>query len=120
MKTLKDMLIEAKVWEDKIDDLEKKLDKVEDKADKAKEDADKAQDEADKAKKESKKSEESIKDEKSFKEYAEKKFKEVFGDKLDEKKMNDVIDGILNDCKEEIEKGEFGTAIGMLNKSFGA
>lgn len=120
MKTLKDMLIEAKVWEDKIDDLEKKVEKAEKKADDAQKQADDAQKQAEEADKESKKSEESIKDEKSFKEYAEKKFKEVFGDKLDEKKMNDVIDGILNDCKEEIEKGEFGTAIGMLNKSFGA
>ena len=38
--------------------------------------------------------EESIKSEKDFHDYAENKFKEVFGDKLDEDKMNKTIDGI--------------------------
>lgn len=119
MKHLKDMLTEAKVWEDKIDDLEKKVEKAEEKAEQAQKDAEKAEDKADDAEKEANKAEESIKDEKSFRDYAENKFKEVFGDDLDEKKMKDVVDGILNDCKDEVEKGEFGTAIGMLNKSFG-
>lgn len=62
---------------------------------------------------------ESIKDEKSFKEYAEKKFKVVFGDELDTEKMNKTIDGILSDNKEDVEKGEWGKLIGILNKSFG-
>ena len=61
---------------------------------------------------------ESIKDEKSFREYAEKKFKEVFGDELDEEQMNDTIDGILKDYKEDADKGDWGKLIGVLNKSF--
>lgn len=66
-----------------------------------------------------KEGEETITDEKSFREYAEKKFKEVFKDDLDEKKMKDTIDGLLNDNKELVEKGEWGELVGMLNKSFG-
>ena len=62
---------------------------------------------------------ESIKDEESFREYAEKKFKEVFGDELDEKQMNDTIDGILKDNKEDVDKGDWGKLVGVLNKSFG-
>ena len=60
-----------------------------------------------------------IKSEKEFKEYAEKKFKEVFGDELDKKEMNDTIEGILKDHKKEAEDGDWGTLIGILNKSFG-
>ena len=61
---------------------------------------------------------ESIKDENSFREYAEKKFKEVFGDELDEEQMKDTIDGILKDYKEDADKGDWGKLIGVLNKSF--
>lgn len=60
----------------------------------------------------------SIKDEKSFKEAAEAKFREVFGDDLDEDKMNETIDGILKDNKDLVDKGEWGQLIGILNKSF--
>ena len=63
--------------------------------------------------------EESITDEKSFREAARAKFEEVFGDELDEEKMNKTIDGLLDDNKELVEKGEWGELIGMLNKSFG-
>lgn len=63
---------------------------------------------------------ESIKDEKDFRDYAKNKFKVVFGDKLDEKKMKDTIDGLLKDNAELVEKGEWGELVGMLNKSFGA
>ena len=49
---------------------------------------------------------ESIKDEKSFREYAENKFKEVFGDDLDEEKMNDTIDGILSDNKDDVDNDD--------------
>ena len=59
-----------------------------------------------------------ISSEKEFREAAEKKFEEVFGDELDEKKMKDTIDGLLNDNKELVEKGEWAELIGMLNKSF--
>lgn len=62
--------------------------------------------------------EESIKDEESFREYAEKKFEEVFGDELDEDEMNDIIDGIIDDNQDAIEEGDWGKLIGLLNKSF--
>ena len=63
-------------------------------------------------------SEESVKDEKTFRDYAENKFKEVFGDELDKDKMKKVIDGILDKYKDEAEKGDWGTLVGALNKSF--
>lgn len=59
-----------------------------------------------------------VSSEKDFREYAEKKFKEVFGDELDEKEMNDTIDGLLNDNTELVDAGEWGELVGMLNKSF--
>ncbi len=62
--------------------------------------------------------EETITDEKTFRDYAENKFKEVFGDELDEDKMKETIDGILNDYKEDAEKGDWGKLVGVLNKSF--
>lgn len=64
--------------------------------------------------------EETIKDEKSFRDYAENKFKEVFGDKLDVDKMKKIIDGIIDDSKDEIDNGDWGTVVGKLNKSFGS
>lgn len=60
-----------------------------------------------------------IKSEKDFREYAENKFKETFGDKLDEDKMNKTIDGLLKDNKELVDANEWGELVGMLNKSFG-
>lgn len=59
-----------------------------------------------------------ITDEKSFRTAAEAKFKKVFGDDLDEKKMNDTIDGILKDNSNLVKDGKWGELIGMLNKSF--
>ena len=59
-----------------------------------------------------------IKSEKDFREYAENKFKEVFGDELDEQEMKDTIDGLLNDNKELVDDNEWGELVGMLNKSF--
>lgn len=64
--------------------------------------------------------EETIKDEKSFRDYAENKFKEVFGDKLDVDKMKKIIDGIIDDSKDEIDNGDWGVVVGKLNKSFGS
>lgn len=104
----------------KIKELEKKLDKVEKKADDAESKAKEAEAAADDAEKEASKSEETIKDEKSFRDYAKNKFEEVFGDKLDEKKMNKTIDGLLKDNKELVDAGNWGDLVGMLNKSFGA
>lgn len=65
-------------------------------------------------------SEETIKDEKTFRDYAENKFKEVFGDELDEDEMKETIDGILKDYKEDADKGDWGKLVGVLNKSFGS
>ena len=61
-----------------------------------------------------------IKSEKDFREYAENKFKEVFGDELDEDQMNETIEGLLQDNKELVDAGEWGELVGMLNKSFAA
>ena len=59
-----------------------------------------------------------IKSEKEFREYAKKKFEEVFGDELDEEKMNKTIEGILDDNKELVDNNEWGELIGILNKGF--
>lgn len=59
-----------------------------------------------------------IKDEKSFREAARAKFEEVFGDKLDEKKMNETVDGLLKDHADLVEKGDWAELIGILNQSF--
>ena len=64
--------------------------------------------------------EESIKSEKDFRDYAENKFKEVFADDLDEDQMKETIDGILNDNKELVDDGDWGSLVGILNKSFGS
>ena len=61
-----------------------------------------------------------VSSENDFREYAENKFKEVFGDELDEDEMNETIEGLLNDNKELVEKGEWGKLVGILNKSFAA
>ena len=62
--------------------------------------------------------EETIKSEKDFREAARAKFEEVFGDELDEDRMKKTIDGLLDENKDLVEKGEWGKLIGMLNKSF--
>ena len=59
-----------------------------------------------------------IESEKDFREAAKKKFEEAFGDELDEQKMNDTIDGLLNDNKELVDEGKWDELIGILNKSF--
>lgn len=59
-----------------------------------------------------------IKSEEDFRAAAKAKFEEAFGDDLDEDKMNETIDGILNDNKDLVEAGEWGKLIGILNKSF--
>lgn len=115
MKALKSYVFERlnEASDAKIAELEKKIDKVEDKADDANEKADDANDKASEA-------EETITDEKTFRDYAENKFKEVYGDELDEDKMKDIIDGILKDYKEDADNGDWGKLVGVLNKSFGA
>lgn len=65
------------------------------------------------------KGEPTITDEKSFREAARAKFEEVFGDELDEDQMKKTIDGLLDDNKDLVEKGEWAELIGMLNASFG-
>ena len=64
--------------------------------------------------------EETIKNEEDFRAACKAKFEKAFGDKLDDKKMNKTIDGMLADHKEEVEKGEWGKLMGMMNKAFGA
>lgn len=59
-----------------------------------------------------------VSSEEDFREYAENKFKEVFGDDLDEEEMNNTIEGILNDNKDAVEDGDWGKLVGILNKSF--
>lgn len=59
-----------------------------------------------------------VSSEKDFRDYAENKFKEVFGDDLDEEKMKETIDGLLDDNKDLVDDGEWGELVGMLNKSF--
>ena len=64
--------------------------------------------------------EKTITSEKEFRAAAEAKFKKVFGDDLDEDKMNKVIDGILDNYSSDAEEGRWGKLIGVLNKSFGS
>lgn len=64
--------------------------------------------------------EESIKNEDDFRKAAKAKFEKVFGDDLDEEKMDQTIQGILDDNSELVEADEWGALIGILNKSFGA
>lgn len=61
---------------------------------------------------------ETIKSEKDFREVARAKFEEVFGDELDEDKMNETIDGILKDNADLVEKEDWAELIGILNQSF--
>lgn len=114
MKNITEFLMEQLNESDdaKLKQLEKKLDKVEKKAEDA-------EDAAADAEKEANKADESIKDEKSFKDYARNKFEEVFGDDLDEDQMNKTVDGILKKYKEDADNGDWGKLVGVLNKSFG-
>lgn len=57
-----------------------------------------------------------INDEKEFREYAHAKLKEAFGDDYDEAKANEMVDGILKDNKELVDKGDWGALVGVLNK----
>lgn len=59
-----------------------------------------------------------VSSEEDFRNAAKAKFEEVYGDDLDEEKMNDTIEGILKDNSELVEKGDWGALIGILNKSF--
>lgn len=62
--------------------------------------------------------EKSIKNEDDFKKAVRAKFKKVFGDKLDEDKMNGVIDGVLKKYKKDADEGNWGKLVGVVNKSF--
>lgn len=59
-----------------------------------------------------------IKSEEDFRAAAKAKFEEAFEDDLDESKMNDTIEVILNDNNELVEAGEWVKLIGIINKSF--
>lgn len=56
-----------------------------------------------------------IKNAEEFKEYAKKKFQEVYGDSLDEDEMNKIIDGIIADQGDD---EDWGKAVGKLNEAF--
>lgn len=60
--------------------------------------------------------EETIKNADDFRSYAENKFKEVFGDKLDEEEMKKVIDSLIEE--QEKDDLDWGEVVGKLNKSF--
>lgn len=62
--------------------------------------------------------EETILNEKSFREFAKKKFKEVFADELDEDKMKETIDGFLEDNKDLVDDEKWGELVGKFNQSF--
>jgi hypothetical protein len=59
-----------------------------------------------------------ISSEEDFRTAAKAKFEKAFGDDLDEKKMNDTIDGILKDNEDLVKDGKWGDLMGILNKSF--
>ena len=59
---------------------------------------------------------ESIKDEKSFREYAEAKLKEIHGEDYNEEEAKEMIDGILSNYAEDVENGDWGKLVGVLNK----
>lgn len=63
-------------------------------------------------------SEGEISSEKEFREYAKKKFEEVFGDELDEKRMKFTVDGFLKDNKKDVDGGKWGELVGKFNQSF--
>lgn len=62
--------------------------------------------------------EETIKSEKDFREAAKKKFETVFGDKLDEERMKNTIDGFLETNNKLVKDNKWGQLIGMFNASF--
>lgn len=62
--------------------------------------------------------EETIKSEKDFREAAKKKFETVFGDKLDEERMKNTIDGFLKTNNKLVKDNKWGQLIGMFNASF--
>jgi hypothetical protein len=55
-----------------------------------------------------------IKSDEEFKKWAEEKLKKMHGDKYDEAKGKEVIDGLLK--KKADDKLDYGAIIGMLNK----
>lgn len=59
-----------------------------------------------------------IESEKDFREYAENKFKEAFGDDLDEERMKNTIDGLLDDNQDLVKDGNWAELVGKLNQSF--
>lgn len=58
---------------------------------------------------------ENINSDESFKTYAQDILKKAHGDKYDEDKANDVINGLLDKYK-----GEYGAMIGALQSSLGS
>lgn len=59
-----------------------------------------------------------ISSEKDLRAAMKAKFEEVFGDELDEDKMNKTIDGFCKDHEQDIKDGKFAELIGEFNESF--
>lgn len=59
---------------------------------------------------------ETITDEKSFREYAEAKLKEIHGEDYNEEEAKEMIDGILSDYADDVKTGDWGKLVGVLNK----
>jgi len=59
-----------------------------------------------------------VSSEKDFREFAEKMTKEAFGDKFDEDKFKETVDGFLADHKEEVEAGKWGELVGIWEQGF--
>ena len=59
-----------------------------------------------------------IESENEFREYAENKFKEAFGDDLDKERMKNTIDGLLDDNQDLVKDGNWAELVGKLNQSF--
>lgn len=59
-----------------------------------------------------------IESEKDFREYAENKFKEAFGNELDKERMKNTIDGLLDDNQDLVKDGNWAELVGKLNQSF--
>lgn len=57
-----------------------------------------------------------IKDEKALREYAHTKLKKAKGDDYDESKADEMVDGVLKDNKELVDKGDWGALVGIINK----
>lgn len=59
-----------------------------------------------------------VESEKDFREFAEKMSKEAFGDKFDEDKFKDTVDGFLKDHEDLVKDENWGELIGIWKAGF--